>query len=254
MVTAVDLLTGAAALGAVPANGYVGKGTLVVRAPLPNTNIPIDVGGHVAFEERGSLFRLDVLDVALPGAGAVGSAVATQLFPPGGLTVVVDFAAKRYTVWSNTTRKYYTTNIAGNSTPSGAAATPSTSPSSAPNPFGFEKSLRTLAALNISLSLAGHSTVDGHPTTGLNYQFSRTAAGGDRTEAHGAIEFADDLDGLPVQLTASFQNKYVANISLRADATELTKQSPADADFAVPPGFIRASSVGDVVGRTLPSR
>ncbi|MDQ2908591.1 MAG: hypothetical protein M3R44_04485 [Candidatus Eremiobacteraeota bacterium] len=222
---------------------------------MPNTTIPIDVGGHVAFEERASLFRLDVIDVALPGAGAVGSAVATQLFPPGGLTVVVDFAAKRYTVWSNNTRKYYTANLAGNAGAGSAASTPAPDarPSAAPNPFGFERSLRTLAALNISLSLAGHSTVDGHPATGMNYQFARTAANGDRTEAHGAVQFADDLDGIPVQLTASFQNKYVPNISLRADATELTRQLPAESDFLVPAGFTRAASIGDVVGRTLPA-
>ncbi len=241
----------ARAAGPAPApdSGYVGKGTLVVRAPLPGTTTPIDVGAHVAFEQRGPLFRLDIIDVALPGAGSVGNALATQLFPPGGATVVVDYGAKRYTVWSNTSRKYYATTL-GSST--AASPTPAARTSPASHPFGFERSLRNLAALNISLSLAGHSTVDGHPATGLNYQFTRTTASGDHTDAHGTVQFADDLDGLPVQLTASFTNKYVAGAALRADATQLTSQVPAETDFQVPAGFARANSIGDVIGRTLP--
>lgn len=234
---------------AAPDSGYVGKGTLVVRGPLPGTTTPIDVGAHVAFEQRGPLFRLDIIDVSLPGAGSVGNALATQLFPPGGATVVIDYAAKRYTLWSNRTRKYYATTL-------GASASASPAPSAtavpAPNPFGFERSLRTLAALNVSLSLAGHGTVDGHPATGLNYQFTRTTAAGDHTDAHGTIQFADDLDGVPVQLTASFSNKYVPGLALRADATQLAKQIPAETDFQVPTGFTRAASIADVIGRTLP--
>jgi len=233
------------------ANGYVGKGTLVVRAPLPGTTTPIDVGAHVTFEQRSSLFRLDILDVALPGAGAVGSALATQLFPPGGATIVIDSSGKRYTVWSNTTRKYYTTTFGAK--PSASPA-PVASTSAAPNPFGFERSLRDLAALNISLSLAGHGNVDGHPATGVNYGFTRTTASGERTDAHGTVEFADDLDGVPVQLTASFTNKNVAGVSLRADATQLSRQVPAETDFQIPSGFAPATSIGDVIGRTLPIR
>jgi len=231
------------------ASGYVGKGTLVVRAPLPHTSTPVDVGAHVAFEQRGSLFRLDIIDVALPGAGAVGSALATQLFPPGGATIVIDSSGTRYTVWSNTTRKYYTTTFGAKTS---ASPAPSPSASTASNPFGFERSLRDLAALNISLSLAGHGSIDGHPATGLNYEFTRTAANGERTDAHGTIQFADDLDGVPVQLTASFSNKYVTNVSLRADATQVSKQTPAETDFQAPSGFTPASSVGDVIGRALP--
>jgi len=239
---------------AAPAEGgYVGKGTLVVRAPLPGTTTPIDVGAHIAFEQRGSLFRLDIIDIALPGAGVVGSALATQLFPPGGATVVVDSSGKRYTVWSNTTRKYYMTSFGAK--PSGSPAPPpAPSASTAPNPFGFERSLRDLAALNISLSLAGHGNVDGHPATGVNYGFTRTTASGERTDAHGTVEFADDLDGVPVQLTASFTNKNVSGISLRADATQLSRQVPSETDFQIPSGFAPASSIGDVIGRTLPIR
>ncbi len=245
-------VSGRSVFAATSPGGYVGKGTLVVRAPLPGTTTPIDVGAHIAFEERGSLFRVDVIDVALPGAGAVGSALATQLFPPGGLTISVDEAAKRYTVWSNTTRKYYTKDLTAAAPAAGTSPAPQTAPSAAPNPFAFERSLRDLAALNVSLSLAGHTTVDGHPATGLNYQFARTTSNGDRTEAHGTIQFADDLDGVPVQLTASFQTNHISNISLRADATQLSKQLPPEADFAIPAGYSAANSIGDVVGRTLP--
>ncbi len=233
---------------AAPQLGLAGKGTLVVRGTLPNTATPIDVGGHVAFRQRGSLVRLDVLDVALPGAGAVGNAIATQLFPPGGFTIVADAATRQFTLWSNATRAYYVSST-GDATPAHAAPTAAAASS---NPFSFERALRTLAAFDVSFSLASHGVVNGHPATGVNYRLSRTTAKGDAAETHGTIEFADDLDGLPLELTASFKSKDVSQISLRLDATDIGQADAPPADFAVPDGFSRVASVAGVIGRTLP--
>lgn len=235
-----------------PAAGYVGKGTIVVRGALPGTTTPIDVDGDLAFEQRGSVLRLDVLDVSLPAAGAVGAALATQLFPAGGISAVYDRSAATYTVWSNASRKYYTSGANG-ATSAAPTPAPQATASPASSPFGFEKSLRELTALNLTLSLAGHGPINGHPATGLNYLFTRTTASGDTTDLHGTVQFADDLDGVPVQLSASFKNKYVPETSMRADITQLTKGTPADADFQPPAGFARTTTLGDVIGKTLHS-
>ena len=249
-VAALALAFSSPVYGADSPSGYVGKGTIVVRGPLPNTTTPIDLQGDLAFETRGELLRLDILGVSLPGAGAVGSALATQLFPAGGISGVYDRASSTYTVWSNASRKYYTASTSG-ATSAAPTPAPQSSPNVSRNPFGFEKSLRDLTALNVSLSLAGHGPVNGHPATGINFLFTRTTASGDMTDLHGAIEFADDLDGAPVQLSASFKNKYVPQTSLRVDITQLSKQTPSDADFRPPAGFTRTQTLGDVFGKTL---
>ena len=233
----------------VPA-GYAGRGTIVLRGALPNTTALIDLDGNLAFEVRGNTVRLDILDVSLPGAGAVGSALATQLFPAGGISAVYDRTASTYTVWSNASRKYYSADMNGKPTaaPTPAARVTASAPS---GPFSFERSLRDLTALNVTLSLAGHGPVNGHPATGVNYLFTRTTAAGDTTDLHGTVQFADDLDGVPVQLSASFKNKYVPTTSMRTDITQIAKQSPPDGDFRPPAGFVRTDTLGDVIGKTL---
>lgn len=246
----------APASAAGDAAGYVSKGQLVVRTTLGGTEIT--VGGDVALEERGDLLRLDLLSLAIPGTDpTLSAAVSTQLFPAGGFTVVFDRSARTYTVWSPSKRNYYAS----------AAGQTSASPSPAPSPnaatalgaasdlfgaFAFAKSLKDDAAFSASLTLAGHGTVNGHPATGVDYAYSRTTKGGDATEFHGRLQLADDLDAVPVQITASGHAKSLPQSSLRLDLTSLAKIAVPASDFQVPPGYARATDIGQVLGATLP--
>ncbi len=232
--------------------GYVGKGQLVVQTAIAGVD-KLTVGGDIALEERGSFLRLDVLSLAIPGTDPTLSAiVGTQLFPPGGFTIVYDRKAASYTVWSNAKRSYYT---------SASGPTPKTTPAPLADaigaagdlfaPLAFAKSLRTDRTFSATLSLVGHGPVNGHPATGIDYQYARTNATGDRTDVHGRLELADDLDEVPVEITASVKSASIPASSLRLDLTTLAKQTPNESDFTVPPGYARASDLGTVLGKTL---
>ncbi|GAC1545711.1 MAG: hypothetical protein NVS3B16_15410 [Vulcanimicrobiaceae bacterium] len=235
--------------------GYVGKGQLVVQTALAGADTKLTVGGEIALEQRGALLRLDILSLAIPGAGAaISSLLATQLFPAGGFTVVYDRKAATYTIWSSAKQKYYTT--AG-----GAAPAPQTPPtravaSNAANelfgPLAFAKAIKDDSAFSATLSLAGHGPINGHPATGLDYQYARTTKTGEKTDIHGRLQLADDLDAIPVQVTASVKSKNIPESSLKLDLTSLAKQTPNESDFEVPKGYARAADLGDVIGKTLP--
>ena len=95
-----------AAAYADDASGYAGKGSLVIQTSLGETKLT--VGGDIAFEERDTVIRIDILSLGIPGADPTLSAVmSTQLFPPGGFTVIYDRKQSTYTVWSNAKRLYY---------------------------------------------------------------------------------------------------------------------------------------------------
>jgi len=261
---AVVVLTAGAALAAIfghgiaatDPGGFVGKGQLVIATAIGGAENKLTVGGDIALEGRGSDLRLDVLSLAIPGAGAaISSLLGTQLFPPGGFTIVYDRKASSYTVWSNAKRTYYTSQTA--SAPAGAAATggPAAAIGAAGSildVFSIAKSLKDDTAFTATLSLAGHGTVNGHPATGLDYIYTATAKNGDKSDVHGRFQLADDLDALPVQITASAKSKTIPESSLKLDLTTLAKQTPNEADFAIPQGYTRAATIGDVIGKTLP--
>ena len=242
------------------AGGYVGKGQLVVQTAFGAGNDKLTVGGDIALEEKGAQLRLDILSLAIPGAGATLSAVlGTQLFPPGGFTVVYDRRASSYTVWSNAKRSYYTSSTAGTAaagsatgSPAGAIVAPLAAAGDLFGAFAFAKPLKDDTVFNLQLSLAGHGSVNGHPATGLNYVYARTTTSGDAIDIHGTLQLADDLDAVPVQITAGGKTKSIPESSFRLDLTTLARQTPPDADFAVPPGYARAATIGDVLGKTLP--
>lgn len=231
--------------------GYVGRGKVVVQTAIAGID-KLTVGGEIAFEQRGPLARVDMLSLGLPGTDPTLSALlGTQLFPPGGFTVVYDRTTSTYVVWSNAKQTYFTSvpSSQAGPTPGPVARTPATPTDS--SPFGFLKTFRDDAAFSVTLSLAGHGPVNGHPATGIDYQLSRTTKPGDKSDLHGRIEFADDLDELPIEVTASVKTKTIPASSLRLDLTSIAKQTPNEADFAVPQGYARASDLGSVLGRTL---
>ncbi len=235
-------------------SGYVGKGQLVVQTAVAGID-KLTVGGDIALEERGQLIRLDVLSLAIPGQDAVVSAVlGTQLFPPGGFTVVYDRAAATYTVWSNARRAYYSNATARTAKPSATAPPLGDAIGAAGDlfaPLAFAKGLRDDTAFTASVSLVGHGTVNGHPATGVDYQYARTTRAGEKTDVHGRLQLADDLDDVPVQITASVKLKSIPQSSLRLDLTSIAKQSPSEGDFVVPAGYTRTADLGGVLGKTL---
>ena len=236
------------AIAASDPGGYVGRGKLVVQTAI--AGIDLNVGGDIAFEQRGALARVDVLSVGLPGVDpTVSSLLGTQLFPPGGFTVVYDRTTASYVVWSVAKRNYFT------SISSSASATPtpvaSTTAANTRSPFALLASIRDDSAFSVSLNLVGHGPINGHPATGIDYQLTRTTKTGDKSDFHGRVQLADDLDELPIELTASVKTKSIPQSSLRLDLTSITKQTPNEIDFTVPQGFARASDLGSVLGKTL---
>lgn len=230
---------------------YVGKGQLVVQTVFGGDS-KLTVGGDIAFESHASLVRIDILSLAIPGAGAaLSTLLGTQLFPPGGFTVIFDRKTSVYTVWSNAKRTFFTS--APIASP-GPQATPSPSPGASNDiagPFAFAKSAKDDTAFVASLSLAGHGPINGHPATGIDYLYQRTTKTGEKSDIHGRVQLADDLDAFPVQLTASVKTKNIPESSFRLDLTSVTKGTPSEGDFVVPRGYTRATSLGDVIGKTL---
>jgi hypothetical protein len=233
--------------------GYVGKGQLVVRTSIGGST-SLTIGGDVAIEELGSRLRLDVLSLAIPGTDPTISALlGTQLFPPGGFTIVYDRTSASFTVWSNAKRRYYTNASAA---PQPATPIPEVSAGGTASDlfsiFSFAKSLKNDDAFNVALGMTAHHVVNGHPATGLNFQYLRTTKASGTTDLHGTFEFADDLDGVPVEITVAGKSRAFPESALRLDFSSLVKQTPPDTDFDPPPGFARAASIGDVIGKTLP--
>jgi hypothetical protein len=249
------------------ASGYAGKGNFVAQTTVSTRGTMLSFGGTFAVEAHGSRMRLDVLSLGIAGMGASTAALlSATLSPPGGFTVVYDLKTGSFTLWSSAKRTYFTkimTHATGASAvpangataapANGATAAPTNGASAAPaTPFGFARSLANDSAFSLSLALAGHGTVNGHPATGLDYHYARTANTGDAIDVQGRLQLADDLDGLPVEITASGTTRSLPKSSITIDLTTLAKGTPPDGDFAVPAGFTRVNDVFGVLGKTLP--
>jgi hypothetical protein len=240
-------------------NGYAGKGNFVAQTTVSTRGTMLSFGGTFAVEAHGSRMRLDVLSLGIAGMGASTAALlSATLSPPGGFTVVYDLKTGSFTLWSSAKRTYFTkimTHATGASAAPANGATPAPANGATPapaTPFGFARSLANDSAFSLSLALAGHGTVNGHPATGLDYHYARTANTGDAIDVQGRLQLADDLDGLPVEITASGTTRSLPKSSITIDLTTLAKVTPPDGDFAVPAGFTRVNDVFGVLGKTLP--
>ncbi len=237
--------------------GYVGTGDLVIGTTIAGAAITL--GGHIALEERGSRLRIDVVSLAIPGMNPMLSALASgQLFPPGGFTVSYDRRDATYTVWSSGKHAYFTgggraTSADASGNPSALANPAAGAIANGANLFDAFSALRGLKddrEFSASVTLTGHTNLFGHPVTGVSYKLTQSAITGDASlDAHGDLELADDLDEVPVRVTASVKSGTIPQSSLRLDLTSLTKQTPDEADFAPPSGYTRAKNIGDVLSR-----
>jgi hypothetical protein len=168
-------------------SGYVGKGQVVVQTTIAGSD-KLTVGGDIAMEELGSRLRIDLLSLGFPGTSAtISSLVGTQLFPPGGFTVVYDRKNSSYTVWSNAKQRYYTNAAAAGPAPNlppGPLSVAVVAGGDLFGAFSFARSLKDDSAFTLSVGLAGHQTVNGHPASGLNFQYALTTNAGDTVDLH----------------------------------------------------------------------
>jgi len=234
-------------------SGYVGKGNIVVRTQLGGST-SITLGGDIAMEELGPRLRVDVLSLAIPGTSAtISGLIATQLFPPGGFSVVYDRSNSSVTIWSNAQHRYFSSANTTAGAPTPAPAIPALGSSSGDlfSAFSFAKQLKDYNVFNVTLGLAGHQTVNGHPATGLNFAFLRTNKNSETIDVHGTLQFADDLDGVPVEITVAGKSKSFPESAFRLDFSSLVKQTPPDTDFEAPPGYARVTNIGEVIGKNL---
>jgi hypothetical protein len=247
----------AASLAGIPAGaqnppqpevGYVGPGDAQIQSMLAGA--PLTLAANVAFEERGTRVRLDILSVGLQGntSGLTGM-MATQLFPAGGFTIVYNRSDSTYTVWSAARHAYF---IGGGPNPT-PTPTPAPSPSATPRGdlfglFGPLRSLKDDRTLSLTVALTGHSTLFGHPVSNVHYAFLRTTLTGDTMDVHGDLAVAEDLNGVPLQLTASAVAKGIPQSSLRIELPQLEKRIPSESDFEPPLGYARVTNIGDAIG------
>jgi len=254
-IAATICLATSAAVAQQP-NGFSAKGALVVQTEFSGAKI--NIGGNINLEQRGPLVRVDVLSLSLPGMDAMLSQLAnSQLFPPGGYSLVYDQAKHSYTVWSPSRHAYYTNDNGGSapssSNPAVAAATTVGNATDMLHAFAAAKALRDYRQFSASLNLTGHGTTNGHPTTGLDFALKRQERTGDPLDIHGSLKLADDIDELPVQVVASLKGAGGAPpTSMRLDLNSINQQTPSEDDFTVPAGYSQAQHLTDVLGRVLP--
>ncbi|MFN2459434.1 MAG: hypothetical protein ABR591_01880 [Candidatus Velthaea sp.] len=228
-------------------NGFHAGGSIVVQANVSGS--PLTIGGNVALYHRGNLYRLDLLSLAFPGTNSGLSAAAGALLAPGGATVIYDGASGAITAYSNANRTYYAE--APKAAPAASRPTPSAAAPPATDPLetlaGIARQLRNVQ--RASIQLTGHGTANGHPVSNIDVLVRRQLPGKPLEDYHATLALADDLDGFPVQLllssTPPSPNSFGG--SLRLDLTNVAREQPADAIFAIPAGFARVNSIADVL-------
>jgi hypothetical protein len=244
------LLLAPALGGAAPAiPGLSSSGTLVVQASVQGQ--PVNVGGKVALYHKGTLYRLDVLSLGFPGLGGDLSTLAATLIGPGGVSMIYDGGSGSITAWSNANKTYYSETPARSAPGPGAPAPANAAPSGPGDPLAV---LATLAGAlrdvqSATIQMTGHSTVNGHPSTGLDVQMKRQRPGKSLENYHAQLALADDLNDFPVQIALqsvpATKNDFGGTMKL--DLTSVERTVPDDSLFAVPQGYTRVSSLSDVL-------
>ena len=226
--------------------GFVAKGTLTIDVAPPSA-APMHLAGEFDYESRDQLSRLDIVSISLPpGAPEFATTVAK-----GGLTIVIDRAASRWTLWSKARRLFAFGNLPKPSIPGvGHAATPKpeTSESAMPRAAWPLAGVKDLKSFFVHLDMSGHGTTNGHPSTGFTLAVHREDAAGKVGDINGTLQTADDLDGLPIKLTADLRATDQPRASLAAELTEVGIHLPPRTDFFVPRGYKAAKNVGEVLG------
>ena len=233
----------------VPSAGIRSSGTIVVQANLSGQ--PLTIGGNVAVYRRASMYRVDLLSLGIPGAGSAGNAVAGELLGIGNATFIYDGATGTTTAYSNSNHTYFTQTPSPNVNASSAAPTTVSAPSGDP--------LEALASLTRQLHdvqhaavlFTGHSTVNGHPASDVDVQLKRQLPGKPLEDYHAQLALADDLDGFPIRVLFSSVPATPSAFggNFRLDLTTVQRDTPADAVFAIPSGYTRVNTLGEILRR-----
>jgi hypothetical protein len=253
LFAAAALLTTPVLVGAGPAiPGLRSSGTLVVQTSISGT--PLTVGGNVALFHKGTLYRLDVLSLGIPGTSGDLSALAASFIGQGGVSAVYDSSSGALTAWSNANRTYY---FAPPAKPSpGPPAGPPAAPSSPSDPLAALGSVASALhdVQSATIQLVGHAPVNGHPATNLDLQMRRQLPGKPLENYHAQLALADDLGEFPLQIVLQSTPATPAAIggTAKLDLTSIQADNPDDAMFRAPDGYTRVNSLGALLGHGLP--
>jgi hypothetical protein len=237
---------GAADVSAL-SGGIHATGTIVVQTNI--SGAPITIGGNIALYRRGNFYRLDLLSLAFPGTSSAMSAAAGALLAPGGATVIYDGTSGALSAYSNANRSYYSeapkTPPARNPVPSGGALPVASDPLD--TLAGVARQLRDVQTA--SLQLTGRGTTNGHPVANIDVLLRRQLPGKPQESYHATFALADDLDGFPVEILLSITPPTPNDLggNMRLELLSVVPEVPADSAFAVPAGYTRVSSIGDVL-------
>ncbi|MEA2664845.1 MAG: hypothetical protein QOI11_1789 [Candidatus Eremiobacteraeota bacterium] len=253
--SAALLLASPSLLGAtagVP--GLRSSGTLVLSANLSGE--PLNVGGNVALYHKGALYRIDVLSLGFPGTSSGISALASSLIRPGGVSLLYDGATGAATAWSSQNKTYYL--LSEPRTAPAGPATPTPAPSAPAGPSDPLAGLTNFAAnlhdiQSMTIQLTGHKVVNGHPTSDIDVQMKRQAAGKPLEDYHAQLALAEDLGGFPVQIAFASvpPTKQAFGGTVKLDLTSVVRETPDDAVFKVPAGYTRVTSLSGVLGHSI---
>ena len=254
--SAVLLVTTPVLIGAGPAlPGLRSSGTLVVQTTISGT--PLTVGGNVALYHKGSLYRLDVLSLGIPGTSGDLSALAASFIGQGGISAVYDSSSGALTAWSNANRTYYAaTPVRPNTAGAGAPAPGPAAPAGSSDPLAALGSVATALhdVQSATIQLVGHAPVNGHPATNLDLQMKRQLPGKPLENYHAQVALADDLGEFPLQIVLQSTPATPSAVggTAKLDLTSIQADTPDDAMFRTPSGYTRVSSIGALLGHTLP--
>jgi hypothetical protein len=248
LAVALVLASPGTRISAADPSGESAHVALTIDATTPQG--PLALTGTAAYARRGSLIRIDLTQLAF--TGGPNRAQSASPLPPGGYTLVYDVSSMMYMIWSPSRHRYFSAK--GSASPSSAPTAkpaPSPSPSESPGPSltSVLASLKDLRQFVVSLTLSPDKTpIEGHPTTNFDFRFTRQLKAQEPTDVTGRASFADDLGGIPLLFTLSASGgKGNPSGNVRAELSAVKQSAPPQADFAVPAGYTKASSLFDVL-------
>lgn len=229
-------------------SGFTAHGTIVGQIVFSGTRI--NLGGDIAMMSRGQQLRFDLLRLSVPGTEATLNALITSFLPQGGISAVVDQSTGSTTVWSDARRKYYV--FAGTGKSTAVAPSGGTLPGAAGSivqSLEMGRTLRDYSTFAESVQITGRSTVNGHPSMLVHLTYKAQKRGGSLTDATGDLALAEDVNYLPVRISA---NVKPANYSARLEFTSISPTAPDASAFDVPSGYAQAADPSEVFGAGIP--
>lgn len=228
-------------VGAAPVPAFTATGTMNVNgtsADGKNGNVTMDV----RVLHRGTATRVDILRLNL-ATNQPDNAAPLPALPKGVISVLIDTGKGTMSLWSTATKTYFQTKL-----PSPASLVKKTqkTPESA-GPFAqIGSALKGMTEYDVfssSMTLVGDQQVNGH----MAHVYHLTTTMQKHTEKAPSqitadLAFADDLSGIPVQMSATFAGGTKANAAIKADLTQISMTAPQPALLKIPAGYKRTTN------------